>query len=217
MDFIRPLLPIGRAEEINKKLILFLNKIVEAVEAFNLCLKNFCSGDMNGIKEDVKKIDALETQADNIRREIEKSLHSEGLISFKEDKIILLEKIDDMADRAEIASWDMDIFAVKLPKELSALLLKCGSALVELAKTVKLCVASLNIDIKTSLEHAKSVERQRNEIRKIIHELRHKIFLAKLDCRTLTLLTDLCYRMMRIADAAEEAADRASTMAIKIA
>lgn len=217
MAFIRPLLPMGKSEEVNKNIPLFLGKVVECIEAFNEGLKCFCEGDLEGAKEKAKKVDILESEADDIRRSIQKMLYAEGLLPSKLDKIELIEKVDDVADYAELAAWDMDMVAVKLPEKIKNNLLSIGNLLVDLAKALKICIGSLSIDVVRALEEVKNVNEKRNDVRKAIHELRREVFAEKLDVKTLTILVSLSHRIMRVADRAEVAADRVSVMAIKIA
>lgn len=215
MAFIRPLLPLGRTEQINIELVKFLDKVCATIEEFDSCLKAFCSANLTKVKHSVKEIDKLETETDNARRKIEKLIAAEGFMPDKEDKIELLEHVDNLADQAEIASWNMDITKIKLKKEIAQNLLECGKILVKLTKDLKKCILSLSIDFKRALEMAAEVESQRNEIRAIIHAFRHKIFKARIEPKLLLILFDLSYRIMRIADAAEETGDRIATMVVK--
>ncbi len=211
------MLPLGKTEDINKNLILFLDKTIDTIAAFEECLKNFCSGDIKAVREDVKKIDVLESEADDIRRRLEKLLYVEALIPEKEDKIDLIDNIDDVTDQAEIASWETDLYVIKLPKEIKDIILEIGKDLVKLTEALKKCVGSLLIDARRAVQEAKNVETQRNQIRALIRQLRREIFTSKLEPKNIYILSNLSYRMLRVADACEKASDRVSAMAVRIA
>ncbi|NOZ81936.1 MAG: DUF47 family protein [Candidatus Micrarchaeota archaeon] len=211
MGFMRPLFPVSKQEKIFHELSVFLDKVTKSVLEFSASLERFCKTG----KTDVSVVDRLESEADESRRKLERMIFSD-FVGEKENFIELIEKIDDVADNAEIASWDLDIPGFTIPGEVKKSFLELSAALREISEALKKSVGSLAFDVRKVLTHASEVKEKRDELRKKVHRLRHQIFRIR-EAKRVFLLSNLAYRIMKIADSAEEASDRASVFVAKVA
>ncbi len=210
--FMRPLFPVNGDREFLEEFSRFLGSVKKTVAKFSECLRAFCEG-----KESVSRlsgeVDALETEADEARRKVERIVFSR-FVTDKENTIELVEKIDDVADAAESAAWDMDIRPVRISPEMSEILVSCGKELEILVSDLVRCVSDLS-DPASVVKYSESVKKRRDRVRKMVHDLRHLIFSLR-DHKDLVILSDLSEKIIKIADSAEEAADRASIIAVRI-
>ncbi|RLJ03465.1 MAG: hypothetical protein DRP11_00615 [Candidatus Aenigmatarchaeota archaeon] len=217
MKFWRPPISLGREEDINKEFALFLNEVTKAVERLQDSVLVFSLGNLEKAREFAKKISEHEAKADEHRRRVEKMLYSEGFLPYdRSDKVALTEMLDDIADAAEITANFCTLRKVDMPDDLKDLYDKLSRKVQDAMRNLKSAVVIMDDNLAEAIKLIGAVEEDRKEARKITHQILEKLFSDKMDPTTIIFLKELAYRLMRVADMAEEASDRLSIMAARI-
>jgi predicted phosphate transport protein (TIGR00153 family) len=207
----------GREPRIQKLIISFSSHVVEAVEWLHRAGVAFTKCDRKSIEDAIKRISEAEGKADNIRREIEKELF-EGRFFDRAEKIDMIENIDNVADFAEMAGYTM-LYHIppKMTRHISEQLLKMIEGCLLIAKQLSKALNLLYTDFSKVPPVVNAIEHTRDVVRRTSDQFMKEIFAANISPKTLVLLRYLGYRIVRIADAAEEAGDRIRFLAVKYA
>lgn len=204
-------------ENIQKDLAKLMDIIIETVDYLDISVKHFVNNHEDRVlKESISKIDDLETEADNFRRDMEKDISSQRSMGFnRQEKIELIECLDDIADHAEMASQMMLIKRIKIPKDIAHNILELSSATKRSVISLRHAVIELYSDFKRVKEYDRLAEEERNKARKIYLEILKKLFSSDMDIKDIMIIKSLSYKISRTADMSEIASDRVNYMALK--
>lgn len=196
----------------------FLHHIVESVnqldKAVSCISKGTSAQNAAEMKKAVAKVSEHEVKADEVRRELEKTLYEERFFD-KEEKIDLIEKLDDIADFAEIAANTLLYRELPLPPEMCSLACEMTTATKRCVVALRHAIMSLYSDFSKTLKYADMCEEERDKVRAAYSKLMHKLFNSNVSALYAMLVRDLTYRISRTADAAEEASDWTRFLAAK--
>ncbi|MFH1127520.1 MAG: DUF47 family protein [archaeon] len=217
MRFWIPPFLAGNEDKIQKQLTHLMDMIIESVNYLDISVKNFASShDEDSLKETIRKVDDLETDIDNYRRDIEKDIYSNRSMAFnKQEKIELLESLDDIADYAELASQIMLIKKIKVPKDIARDLVELSSTTKRSVVSLRHAVVELYSDFRKVKEYDRLAEEERNKARKIYIKIVTKLFSGDMDIKDILILKSLSDKITRTADMAEIAGDKVNFMALK--
>lgn len=209
-----PILKKDSSEEFYKFLDEFINAVHDSVSALKDTMHHYCNGSLKKVRESADKVIELEKKADAIRRRMEKDLYKGVLLPFgREDKYALVEELDDIADKAEIIVRLADIERPKIPNHLKDNIKGLANLVEGTSDKLKRSVLSLNIDIKSAIDSANTVELHREKVRALEFKILEKV-LVKKNVNSL-ILKELVTLVSQVADKTEEAADRVITLAVK--
>ncbi|HIK01966.1 TPA: DUF47 family protein [archaeon] len=210
-------LKADKTDEFFSSLELFIGHIHDSVVSMEKTLEHYCNDDIDAVKELSEKVLRSEKKADVIRRHMEQMLYKGVLVPFgREDKYNLLEALDDVADRAEIVVRIARIERPKVPDTIKDGLKDMASLVVKTSKNLKKSVLSLDKNLDKSIQEATSVELDRERVRNEEFKLLEALFSDKKNTKLqLMLIKELISLLGRVADRAEEAADRVTTLAVK--
>lgn len=108
-----------RRKEIHAQIGQFCGLVGTTVEQFASIVNHYLDGDTH-FKEETREISETETQADAIRKDVERQMYEGAFLpAYREDYIDLLETLDNVANRAEDACQLIWLVRPEIPPELS--------------------------------------------------------------------------------------------------
>ncbi len=217
MKFWMPPFSTGSEEKIQEQLTRLMDLVIESATYLDVSVKNFAQNyDEVRLRESVEKVSDIETKIDTIRRDIEKDIYSKPGMTFnKQEKIELLESIDDIADYAELASQLMLIKNIKIPRAIAHDLIELSSSTKRSIVSLRHAVVQLYTDFKKVKEYDRLAEEERNKARKLYMKIMTKLFSSDMDTKDILIIKTLSYKISRTADMSEIAADKVNFMALK--
>ena len=207
----------GQTKQLEKEIDQFVDILSEVGLVFKsivpLYLNNGNADKFDGM---VKQVSEMESKADKITKEVERTLYEETLIpDARSDVLRLLEHMDELIGMYQGNCYHFSIQKPDFPKEFH-------EDLISLSKTVVNCVESLCLTVRSFFRDIKSV---RNNAHKVIFyeresdkqfsALARKIFDSKLPLDQKMHLRYFVEKIDRICDQAEDIADEIQIYAIK--
>lgn len=190
------------------------DEMVDAVHGFKEALTLYVEGD-SAYKPMIEDVRTHEATMDSVRREMETSLFRFELRNYSQgDKLALVEGLDDVADRAEIAARMMGITRPKIPKKLGAEFIGLVDAAYDTVCCLKDAVLNLYDNFSEATKKAKETEALRRQVRQKEFAILEQVFSRAPDTNSL-LLKELASQIGRIADDAEEVADLVAMLSVK--
>ncbi|MFP4555733.1 MAG: DUF47 domain-containing protein [Bacteroidales bacterium] len=205
----------------NESIVLidsFLDSIEQGGLLFKEGVKNYLNNNRELFLDNLKTLSKLETDADCNRRKVENILYTQSLMpQLRGDILRLLEVLDDIIDIAKESLYQFDVEIPKIPTVLNADLIKltevsCSAidAVVPAARAYFRNPEAVKEMIHRVYLFEKEADRLADAIkRKVFQELQIEKLSEKFHLRYFTL------HIESISDAAEDAADMLSIMAIK--
>ncbi len=217
MKFWIPPFRAASEEKIQKQLTKLMDLVIESATYLDISVKNFAQNyDEIRLKESIEKVSEIETKIDNIRREIEKEIYSKPGMTFnKQEKIELIESLDDIADYAELASQLMLIKNIKIPRDIAHDLIELSSSTKRSIVSLRHAIVQLYTDFRKVKEYDRLAEEERNKARKLYIKIMTKLFSSDMDTKDILIIKTLSYKISRTADMSEIAADKVNFMALK--
>ena len=212
--FLRPPFFVSSEEDVFDNLLKFITQVVAAVDNLDKAARAFAASDIRRLKLAAKKVSEDEMAADDVRRIIEKILF-EGRFFDREEKIDMIEKIDDVADDAEMAAQMMLFKKISVPKELGEILIELTNSTKKTVLAMRNAVVHLYTNFAVVPQYVHIIEEERERVRKFHGQFISGLYSSDLPAAALLLLRDIVFRIMRTADSAEEVGDVTSFMAVK--
>ena len=208
---------LGRTRKLEAQVDQFLDKVNQCGKAFSAAFQIYLE---KGVVEDFDRymgeVQAIEHEADDLRRNIELELYRRTLIpDLRGDVLQLLENIDDLTN---IYKADLFRISVQQPDILE----EFRADFLELAQTAVACVDSLVAaarsfftDMDAVRDNIREVVRLESDADRISSPLQRKIFSSDLDLAHKTNLRYFVERIDELANQAEDVADQLAIYAIK--
>jgi len=206
-----------RTKDLENQIDNYLDKMSESAVMFKLAVKVYLrDGATEEFKQKLQQVNAAESEADHLRRSIEKELYTHTLIpDSRGDVLGLIETLDHVINLFEGTLWSLDIERPDIPeefrrgfKQLTAMVVETVDALVLAARSFfrsPLAVADFNSKVLIFEKEAD----------KISTKLKRKIFESDLDLPRKMHLRQFVEQIDNVADWAEDVADRLAIYAIK--
>ncbi|MDI6819129.1 MAG: TIGR00153 family protein [Methanothermobacter thermautotrophicus] len=191
-----------------------LEKVMECYLKFDELMEAFYRGDCRLVSELTKEIAIKEHEADEIRRKMELEFYEGAFLPFdREDRIMLVESIDKVADVIESAAFTVSLGKVAFPAEFRddfrAMMKVTGKAIRALHE----CVESLETDLGEAMRKVHEIERFEDEVdiieRKIITGLYSAYRQDRIGVVKFLDMKEITRKVANISDRAEDASDRA--------
>lgn len=195
-------------------------KVRQCVEEAPGLLAAFAAGDWRALSAAAKRIDALEGQADDIKREIRAHLSTSLFSSVERSEILgLVHSLDEIADAAQDAGKLLVMRRTALPPELAAGVKDLGAREVQAAArlagvTGRLAGAETaagggGVDVRELLAELEAVARLEFECDEIQQELLKKLLAqeSRLGALDIFFLMNIIRELGKIADETENSAD----------
>jgi predicted phosphate transport protein (TIGR00153 family) len=202
---------------LQKQLDEFLNQVSEASLLLRQGVDLYLSERDEAFDEKLEQITHIEHRGDEMRRDIEKKLYIKTLIpESRGDVLQLLERLDTLLDSCKAMLWQFKIELPDFPEEAHGELRDLTS---HSAESVEAIVRSTRAFLRTSPEfadHIHKVSYWETESDKVSTRMLMAIFRRDdLSLCHKAQLKDFVRRISKIADRAEDVADRLSIYAIK--
>ena len=207
----------GQTKQLEREIDQFVDILSEVGLVFksivSLYLNNGNSEKFDGMVEQVR---GMESKADKITKEVERTLYEETLIpDARSDVLRLLEHMDELIGMYQGNCYHFSIQKPDFPKEFHG-------DLISLCETVVNCVESLCLTVRSFFRDTKSVRDNAHKVTFYEKEsdiqfssLARKIFDSKLPLDQKMHLRYFVEKIDRICDQAEDIADEIQIYAIK--
>src|SRR3989344_800931 len=213
---ILPVLRADKGKEFYKTLETFITEVHSSVKYLNDTVRNYCDGKSREARKFANFVIDFETKADSSRRSLEKMLYTGVVLPFgRGAKYELLESVDDIADKAELAARILLIEKIKISPKLNRNFEDLSGLVLDSVIHLKSAVLELDQNLDKAVSLALKVENLREEARKQEFGLIEKLFSGKDRDINIILLKELITLIGAVADKAEESADRVISLAVK--
>ena len=206
-----------RAQVLDVKFKTFLMNITEAAVVFcqatEVFLKKQANPDFMKLK---KKIQSLESENDQLRREIEYALYRQMILpGMRSDILDLMEACDHVINQYEhvVLMWSVE--KVKVPGDLF-------KDISKLAQVTQNCVGILVTGVKAFLDGQVNVEEEvqgcyfaEHSVDELAMDVKENIFKKKMPLSRQLQLREFVATLEKISDLAEDAADKLKIVSVK--
>jgi len=203
-----------REKAIFDGILLLLDTVNRTVDSFEASVSAFAQGDTNSAEVAVKGVFSGETKADSIRRNLRTQI-AEGAFfgGVREDMLVLLEKIDDIADSAKDAARFLssdsrlvveakDVLGSKHMRSFLSALKSSVNALVELVRALEKGRKEALLKVQPVEEFEEEADSHKDALLKELFDSEQSM-----DSVTVIQLRDFVFVADNIADNAEDASD----------
>jgi len=208
---------------LRKKLIIgkqiddFLDKVSESGLLFKQGMDAYLKVNKESFTRKIEEIADTEHQGDALRRSVEEQLYVKTLIpESRGDVLELLESMDSLLDRFKGVLWQFEIEQPEISTEFSEDFRELVLCVVETVEAIVLSTRAFFVNVFSVSNHIHKVSYWETQSDKISTRLQRNIF----TCNELRLsqklqLRDLIRHVDKIADRAEDVADKLSIYVIK--
>lgn len=199
----------NKQREIEGLLARYREKAAECVEGFRRSIETYCAtSDLDKLNEDVRRVHRAESQADDIRREIEVTMYSKALFpESRGDVLSLLEAMDQVPNQAETAGRMIVNQFIRIPEELHPRLRELIEVCMKCVGELFDASAKVFTDFANAAATVGKVDELESEADAIEAALIRQIFSGDLGALEKILLRDLVSTTSDICNRAEKAAD----------
>lgn len=203
--------------ELESQLTRYREKAASCVHKFRDSFKEYCeSSDIERLEQRVKQVHHEESEADDIRREIEVMMYSRALFpESRGDVLGLLEAMDRVPNQAEAAVRLIVNQAVAVPEDLHSLLFRLVDVCCRCVEDMFEAASKLFTDFSSVTAMVGKIDELESQADAIEMHLTRRIFTSDLKDLDKLLLRDLTQSIATISDRAENVADRMRIIAVK--
>ena len=204
-----------------KKLEREIDEFVDILSEVGLVFKNIipiylANGSSEQFDDMVEKVREMESKADKITKEVERTLYEETLIpDARSDVLRLLEHLDEVIGMYQGNCYHFSIQKPKFPKEFHDDLIQLSATVVNCVESLCLTVRSFFRNISSVRDNAHKVTFYEKESDIQFSSLARKIFNSDLPLDQKMHLRYFVEKIDRICDQAEDIADEIQIYAIK--
>ena len=206
-----------------KEVVELLIKHIEIVEeCLTMAIKTvqiYLQGNTNEAKEMAKKVDGIESEADEVRYEIRDKLYAGAYLPrLREDIYRLVESVDEVGNTGERCC---DFFLnqrPEIPEEMKVMFLAAVQESLGIIKPLKhsiVCFLKGECPINVSRQHAKEVGLKESDVDHIVWDLTKEIFTSELEYSHKIHLKLCLDAIARVSDRAEDASDQLDLVILK--
>ncbi len=207
----------GQTKQLEREIDQFVDILSEVGLVFksivSLYLNNGNSDKFDGMVEQVR---GMESRADKITKEVERTLYEETLIpDARSDVLRLLEHMDELIGMYQGNCYHFSIQKPDFPKDFHKDLINLSETAVNCVESLCLTVRSFFRDIKSVRDNAHKVTFYEKESDMQFSSLARKIFDSDMPLDQKMHLRYFVEKIDRICDQAEDIADEIQIYAIK--
>jgi len=201
------------------KLDEFLDSVEVGLLVFREGVRSYLQGDMETFRRHLQKVDALETSADKLHREIENDMIVHSILPKQRVEVAkLLDNIDEIIDTAKHSLTELSVELPDIPESLKKDFLRMtelsASAGDELIPAIRIYFLT-PYQVRDKLIKVYFFE---EETDKLSIEIKTKIFqeMPELDLARKSHLRYVLHHIESISDRAQDVADMLTSMAIRV-
>jgi predicted phosphate transport protein (TIGR00153 family) len=202
---------------IEKQIDDFLDQISESGMQFKQGMDAYLKGNIEAFEEKIEQISVTEHHGDELRRSLEEQLYTQTLIpESRGDVLELLENMASLLDRFKGALWRFDIERPEICEAFNEDFKELFACVVDAVEALVLSARAFFKEIATVSDHMHKVIYWETESDKISTRLQRAIFRSEdLRLSHRMQLRDFVRHVDKIADRAEDVADRLGIYVIK--
>jgi len=207
-----------KTKEMENKIDDYLDLVIQGSLLFKEGLKYYLNEDTEEFEDRLSSLDALESEADELRRDIENNLYLQTLIpESRGDVLGIIENTDVVLN---VTAETLMVFSVerpKFPNRLHDMVLNLGDVSIECVEELIKAIHSYFRDVERVRDGTNRVLFYEKEADKIADRIKRTIFQddAITDLSLKMHLRDCVVYIENISDTAEVVSDRLSIAAIK--
>ena len=207
----------GETKKLEREIDEFVDILSEVGLVFKGIIPTYLENGSTGkFDEMVEKVRDMESKADKITKEVERTLYEETLIpDARSDVLRLLEHLDEVIGMYQGNCYHFSIQKPNFPKEFHGDLIDLTETVVNCVEALCLTVRSFFRDIKSVRDNAHKVTFYEKESDIKFSSLARKIFDSDLSLDQKMHLRYFVEKIDRICDQAEDIADEIQIYAIK--
>lgn len=194
----------------------FFDTVAEGGLVYRAGVHAYLSGDIADFENAIVSIDKLESQADKLSKEVEAHLYSHSLIpEHRGDVLGLLENSDNIIDSAKTCLYQFSVEQPSVPEEFREGYCKLADAGCSAVEAVIVSARAFFKDVNSVKDNLYKVHHFEKEADGISDRLKRRVFASDLELAHKIHLRYFALNVDRVADRAEEVADRLAIYAIK--
>jgi predicted phosphate transport protein (TIGR00153 family) len=193
-----------------------LKKVEESLQCMLSELEDYLQGKGDSAESLTSMTHKAESEADDIRRDIVELLHRGAFLPlFREDVMVLVGTVDEIASHAQACCRFIAIQRPEIPDDLKDDFLKMARRSAASLPPLRESVTKMSEDFSIALENAASVHDIESEVDKLVAELSRRIFSADMNLAHKMHLKHFVDLIEDISDTAEDAAEILETLVVK--
>ncbi len=206
-----------RTKQLEQQIDSFFDKLSESSVVYRLAVRLYLrEGLTEEFQERLERINTLESEADDLRRSIEKQLYSDTLIpDSRGDVLGLIETVDQLMSQFEGSLWALSIEKPNIPDAYVNGFRKLTNMVIKAADELALSGRAFFRSPYDVPAHNHKVMLYEKEADAISTKLKTEIFASDLELAEKLHLRDFVEQIDGVADLAEDVADRLAIYAIK--
>ncbi len=206
-----------RTKQLEQQIDSFFDILSESSVVYRLAVRLYLrEGLCDEFQERLERINTLESEADTLRRSIEKQLYSDTLIpDSRGDVLGLIETVDQLFSQFEGSLWALSIEKPNISKEYVDGFRKLTNMVVKAADELALSARAFFRSPHDVPAHNHKVMLYEKEADAISSKLKTAIFASDLELAEKIHLRQFVEQIDEVADLAEDVADRLAIYAIK--
>ncbi len=207
----------GQTKQLEREIDQFVDILSEVGLVFKSIVSLYLNeGYSDKFDEMVKQVSGMESRADKITKEVERTLYEETLIpDARSDVLRLLEHMDELIGMYQGNCYHFSIQKPDFPKDFHKDLINLSETAVNCVESLCLTVRSFFRDIKSVRDNAHKVTFYEKESDMQFSSLARKIFDSDMPLDQKMHLRYFVEKIDRICDQAEDIADEIQIYAIK--
>ena len=207
----------GQTKQLEREIDQFVDILSEVGLVFKTIIPMYLNnGATEKFDEMVKQVSEMESKADKITKEVERTLYEETLIpDSRSDVLRLLEHMDELIGMYQGNCYHFSIQKPKFPKEFHGDLIQLSATVVNCVESLCLTVRSFFRNISSVRDNAHKVTFYEKESDIQFSALARKIFNSDLPLDEKMHLRYFVEKIDRICDQAEDIADEIQIYTIK--
>lgn len=217
MEFGKKIRIFGKAKALEGEIEDFLDKISTCALIFKHAIDIYLrDGASSEFDEKLAHVNSQESEADELRRKIERQLYAHTLIpESRGDVLGLIENLDSVMNLMEGALWNFSIETPKISDEFHNDFKSLTEMSVLSVEHLVTASRAFFVNVADANNHTHKVMFYEKETDKISTKLKRAIFASDMDLAHKAHVRNFVEHIDNVADASEDVADRLAIYIIK--
>lgn len=207
-----------RSEEVNMKIEKFLDTISNSLSLFEKGIEHYLNEDEDAFQNSLKRICALEHEADSLEIEIKVNLYTYMLLpDTRADVLYLIQSLDNIIDATEEITKDFSIQNPKFPEVLHKEILELTGNTINTAEELILAARAFFNEMHLTASHISKVRFYEHETDILQDKIGAEIFKDNIvnGLAEKLQLENFVGKIAHISDEAESIGDKLTIFTIK--
>jgi predicted phosphate transport protein (TIGR00153 family) len=210
----------SKETQVEKYSKLHVELVYECVNKLKDLMDHFYKHDFDLMDSEVDEIGRIEHEADEIRRKMETEFFHGAFLPFdREDRIVLAEQVDSVADATESTAYAISLGKINFPILFREDFIELVDASCDTVSVLRECIKLLDTDLGAALSKAHEVEEKEDDGDKIERRIIRRLYEAyrndEISILKFIELKNITEKIGNIADRAEDASDRVPIIVAK--